>query len=253
VGSWEGWLTKDEIEFIVSNCLGDVEILDGYWFVPDRYHRPFTEIVGKLRQMRNRSEKRGDLLGKNIGKITAASMQGKFMQTYLVDGLRVTGGAFNPVYAATITSRVRLKVAELALENWEDVLMLMVDGILTTRPLGVPKQWKLSHQGKGVVVSHGGYDIEGRETVEKLTESLQESWQDTSYRVRAPRYVSLSEAIESDFFAVAGRVRPEVRARVDQVGKRIWESLPKVCSDLFENQYLSWPLQAPGHKSTLAD
>ena len=242
IGEWEGWLTMDEIRFISKNWLGIVKILYGKWFVPTRFHQPFLELVGFLQNTRRNYEKRGDKLGKNISKITAASLQGKLMQSFLKNGARVTGNAFNPVYAATITSRVRLKVAEIALENYDDILMIMVDGILSTKPLAVPKQWKLEYEGDCVIANHGDYDIAGRVTASNLREALQKDPWATKYALRSPRYVSLTEAIEGKSFHYAGCHRPEVKAGVRRVGKRNWDRLPITCEDVLTKQYESSPL-----------
>lgn len=242
IGDWYGWLTLDEIRFIVKNWLGRVEIEDGFWFVPYRLKRPFAPMVNYLNAVRQYFERRGDKLGKNIGKVTAASLQGKLVQSFIDRGTRVSGNAFNPVYAATITSRVRLKVAEIALENYPDILMIMVDGLLSTKPLAVPKQWKLAHQGKCVIANHGDYDITGRESALNLSQLLQERKQFLDYPLRAPRYVSLVEAIEGGIFRLAGWRRPEVMARVSRVGKRGWDRLPRICEDLLNHQFESRPL-----------
>lgn len=242
VGDWYGWLTVDEVRFITKNWLGRAEILDGWWFVPTRLYRPFERVVGHLYQVRRKFEQRGDKLGKSIGKVTAATIQGKMMQTFLNRGERVSGNALNPVYAATITSRVRLKVAEIALENYDDVLMIMVDGILATKPLAVPKQWKLEHQGDCIVANHGDYDIAGRDTALPLRDMLESRRSYLDYPLRAPRYVSLVEALEGRAFYTAGWRRAETLARVSKVGKRGWDALPRVCEDLLNNQYESRPL-----------
>jgi len=247
VGYWEGWLTKDEIEFVVKNWLGDVEILDGWWFIPTRYRQPFLGLVRSLKRVRKRGERLGDELMKNLGKLVAAAIQGKMMQTYLDKGERVTGSAFNPVYAAALTARVRLKVAEVALENWEDVLMVMVDGVLSSKPMAVPSSWKLAHSGECVVANHGDYSIPGRRTAGRLVRALEEFPWDTSYRLYAPRYESLGEALEAEQFELAGMVRPEVRSKVNKVGKRYWPELPRTCEDLLFNQYESSPLVASEH------
>jgi len=244
VGAWEGWMTKDEIVFVVSNYLGEVEIEDGWWFIPSSYRRPFEKVVAKLGRLRKDTTKKGDWLGGNLGKIIAATIQGKMIQSYINRGVRVSGNAFNPVYAATITSRVRLKVAEAALENYDDVLMIMVDGLLTSSPIAVPKQWKMAHKGDCVVATHGGYDIPGRATLNKFFGTLEESQWDTTYRLNGARYESLAEALEGGSFEMAGRRIPEVRAKVSAVGKRLWDDTPKVCNDLLTKQYKSAPPMA---------
>ena len=244
VGVWEGWLTKEEIEFIVKNWLGDVEILEGVWFIPTRYHHPYHDLVSRLREVRRRGEKRGDVLMKNLGKLTAAAIQGKMMQSFMARGKRMVGNAMNPVYAASLTARVRLRVAEVAMEDWEHILMVIVDGILSSRPLPVPKQWKLAHVGECVIANHGDYSIPDRRTAGRLAIALAENPMSNVYALHAPRYESISESLEAGTFDFACMRRPEVWSRVSKVGKRYWESLPRHCEDLLNNQYNSSPLIA---------
>lgn len=198
-------------------------------------------MVSKLKEVRRQGECGGDRLIKNIGKLTAATIQGKMMQSYLVDGKRVTGNAFNPVYAASLTSRVRVKMAEIALDNWNNILMVMVDGILSKAPLAVPKHWRLAHSGECIVANHGDYSIPNRRVVSKLRRSLEDSPLSTTYAIHASRYESISESLEGGVFEYAGRVKPETRIRVSHVGKRYWPNLPYVCEDLLVEQFSSQP------------
>jgi hypothetical protein len=244
VGIWEGWITKDEIEFVVRNYLGSVEIQRGFWFIPDKYVMPFDSLIKDLIKFRRSAEGSSDMLVNNLGKVTAAALQGRFIQSFMHSGKRVVGNSFNPVYASVITSRVRLRVAEIALDNQEDILMVMVDGILSSKPLVVPKQWKLAHQGSCVIAKHGDYDIPGRRTAVSLKGMLEDYRKDTGYPLTGPRYVSISEAIEGDWFDIACRRRPETKAYVNKVGKRSWDKLPRYCNDLLTKQYESVPLMA---------
>lgn len=244
VGLWEGWLTLDELRFIESNWLGDVEILEGWWFEASRHYYPFRELVRQLREVRRRGERKGDVLLKNLGKLTAAAVQGKMMQSFLANGKRMVGNAMNPVYAATLTARVRLSVAEIAMENWDDVAMIMVDGIIATKPLAVPKEWKLAHSGECVIANHGDYSIPDRRSAGKLVRALEDNPLLTSYRIYAPRFTSLGEAFDGGKFEFACMRRPEVWSKVSRVGKRYWPNLPKTCEDLLTNQYDSYPLVA---------
>ena len=242
VGVWEGWITKDEIEFVVANYLGDVEIEEGWWFEPGGAHRPFSPIVNKLSGLRKQGRKSGDMLVANIGKLMAAALQGRFMQSYVSRGERVVGPAFNPVYAATITSRVRCKVAQVVLDSYEDVLGVMVDGVLSTKPLGLKEGWHLDHTGECVVANHGDYWIEGRRTKRDLRKDLEDYRWQLHYPLRGERKVSLAEGIRSDMFELAGRVSPPSFSRVSKVGKRFWTTHPLVCEDLLTKAFESVPL-----------
>lgn len=245
IGSWEGWLTKDEIEFVVRNWLGDVEIMNGVWFVPTSYHQPYLPLVSKLNQLRQYGKSKGDKLTSYVGKIIPASLQGKMIQSSLIDGKRLVGTAFNPVYAATITSRVRLRVAEAAFGEYKDVLGVVVDGLLTEKPLsikGVGGRWKLEYKGKCIIANHGDYDITGRDTALPLLTLLDDYRKERQYPLRGIRYVSLAEAIEGNRFDLACQKRPESLAWVRRVGKRNWPDLPHTCGDLLDKQYESSPL-----------
>jgi hypothetical protein len=242
VGSWNGWLTKDEIEFIVRNWLGNVEVIYGKWFIPHKYEQPFLPLVSGLNQMRQFGKSIGDKLVNYVGKIIPASIQGKMMQSTVINGKRIAGSAFNPVYAATLTARVRLRDAALALDEYDKVLGVVVDGILAREPMCIDRRWKLEYHGDCVIANHGDYDIEGRDTALPLRKVLSDNSSERNYPLRAARYISLTEALEGSCFAEAGRRRPESYTWVRKVGKRRWDKLPHICGDLLENQYDSYPL-----------
>jgi len=244
VGAWRGWLTMDEMRFIVQNWLGTVEIEDAWWFIPKVTYYPFESLVKNLNAMRQQAKASGDALAAYISKIVPAALQGKFIQTSLVDGTRVAGTAFNPVYAATITSRVRLKVAALALEDHPHVLAVVVDGLISDKPLPVDRKWKLEYSGRAVIANHGDYEIEGRATATPLVKVLGDNYYSSSYPLRGPRYISLAEALAGESFELAGRSRPMAYAKVSNVGKRLWVKLPKICGELLEKQFESYPLAA---------
>jgi len=247
VGVWEGWITKDEIEFLVTNDLGEVEIADGWWYVPAScYSFPFRGMLDTLGRLKQEAKVRGDLVASTIWKLTAASLQGKFMQSNLVWGRWKTGPVFNPVYASVITSRVRLRVAELALQDPDEMLGVAVDGLLSLKKLKVPRNWKLEHEGRCVVANHGDYWMEGRKTKRNLLEDLSKDTLSNAYPLRGERYCSLAEAIRVDGFEAAGREIPEARQRVSRVGKRLWRKLPVTCGDLLSGVYESTPLLPTG-------
>lgn len=242
VGMWEGWITKDEIEFVVTNYLGDVEIADGWWYIPAScYSFPFKDMLGTLGKLKQEGKTKGDVIASTLWKLTAAALQGKFMQSNMIWGKWRTGPAFNPVYASVITSRVRLKVAELALQSPEDMLGVAVDGLLSMKKLKAPRNWKLEYEGSCVIANHGDYWMEGRRTARNLLEDLSKDTLSNIYPLRGERYCSLSEAIRVDGFEAACREIPEAKQRVDRVGKRIWRKLPMTCGDLLKGVFESTP------------
>jgi hypothetical protein len=242
VGVWEGWITKDEIAFLVSNDLGEVEIADGWWYIPADYCVfPFQAMLSTLGKLKQEGKTKGDAVAANLVKLMAASLQGRFMQSNMVWGKWRTGPAFNPIYASVITSRVRCKVAELALQSPDSTVGVVIDGLLSTCKLDVPQQWKLEYKGECVVANHGDYWIQGRHTKRNLLHDLTQYRWSTEYPLREERYCSLAEAIRVDGFEEAGREVPEVWQKVSRVGKRVWKKHPIVCNDLLTKVYESSP------------
>jgi len=242
VGVWEGWITKDEIEFLLTNDLGEVEIADGWWYIPASCHSfPFRGMLDMLGRLKQEGKAKGDLVASTLWKLTAASLQGKFMQSNLVWSKWKTGPAFNPVYASVITSRVRLKVAELAFQGPEEMLGVVMDGLLSLKKLKVPRNWRLEYEGKCVIANHGDYWMEGRQTKRNLLEDLSKDKLSNIYPLRGERYCSLAEAIRVDGFEAACREIPEAKQKVSRVGKRFWKELPVTCGDLLTSVYESSP------------
>lgn len=242
IGVWEGWITKDEIEFVVTNDLGEVEVADGWWYIPvDCCSFPFQDMLGTLGKLKQEGKIKGDMVAANLVKLMAASLQGKFMQSNLVRGKWKTGSAFNPVYAAVITSRVRCKVAELALQSPDSIVGVVIDGLLSTHKLDVPQQWKLEYKGECVTANHGDYWIQGRVTKRNLLEDLVHYRWNTRYPLRRERFCSLAEAIRADGFEGACREVPEAWQQVSRVGKRCWKTRPVVCNDLLTGVFESSP------------
>lgn len=149
-GTWLTFLTIEEVKFIRKHRLGTVEVKDGWFFQP---LMSGTYLYGFL--MRSLFQQRGKIKNAWLPKALGVSLYGKFGQK---DDYGNSGRMFNPVYAAYITSRTRLAVAEYALANPGALVLTTSDGLVTSSPLE-PKclsnhfgGLRLAHFADGVVV-----------------------------------------------------------------------------------------------------
>jgi len=141
-GSWETYLTKNEIDFINKWNLGIFKIEDGWWWIPEyspfrnspyesvEYEaqnilHPFTKTIHKLYTQKQQASSDFEA---NIVKRIMSGIWGKLGE-YTEKGF---GELFNPVWCAEVETNIRLKVAEFVLANnlQEHLLSVVVDGVL---------------------------------------------------------------------------------------------------------------------------
>ncbi|GAG04302.1 unnamed protein product, partial [marine sediment metagenome] len=104
-GTWEEYLTTEDIQFIREYGIGDFKIIDG-WFmnygIKDCF--PFEVAMNRLFGMRATNQ-----FVTRISKSISVGLGGKFGEIK-TDG--TYGDYFNPIYRLMVTSRARLKVAK---------------------------------------------------------------------------------------------------------------------------------------------
>lgn len=125
-GSWETYLTLDEIRFIRQWQIGEVDIIDGWWLMPRTgiTSRPLEKPMLKLLAYKDSD----DELVKRLAKRMSVGIYGKFGEEW---NYRFAPH-FNPCYFAEISTQVRLKVAEFIYKRGlqDNVLEVRVDGVL---------------------------------------------------------------------------------------------------------------------------
>lgn len=148
VGTWETYLTKNEIDFINKWKLGNFEIEDGWWWklgevgtnTNDGYNIMTKKEIESLLSLKTiihnlyiKKEQASTDFEANIIKRIISGIWGKLLETYN-DGF---GANFNPVWASQVETNVRLKVAEFVLANnmQDHVLSVTVDGVLLDKPV----------------------------------------------------------------------------------------------------------------------
>ena len=249
VGSWETYLTINEIEFLKHYKLGKFEIEDMWcWIAHGAQEFPLRNLVEWLYGQKQS----GNELEAQIARRCMAGIWGRFLEFRGKD----FGPAFNPVYGAIVEANNRLKVARVCIENDIKPLHVAVDGVITDKPLAIRTNdelggWRLSHKGKCIIVSSGVVGFEGKQGAEEF--SLRFSWLYEQMKAKpgvteltmekwAP--VTLAKALNTDFNEL-GQVKKLVRSvYLEPDKKRVWKDRPRNASEILSKQYQSAPLEA---------
>jgi hypothetical protein len=250
IGTWRGHLTLDEVNFIEKHKLGTFKLNNG-WFLKFRNHEHiFENVLERLYSYRGQH-----FLTDALAKRMANSLYGLTIQKYQ-DGS--SGKFFNPFYAAIITSRCRLKVAEFILSNelQNHVVSVTVDGCLTEKPVPQSKlgsgmgKWKYAGDDATIVVSPGLIFRADKKphgiNYQVLKELIEKQPNSSIYSVDLEKRVTMSEALRIDFSLIGekhnfGSTVDLNLARTAQ--DRIFKQFPKTGKELLTNQYISEPVQ----------
>jgi len=241
-GEWLGYVTKEEIDLLRRTGIGKVEVLDGWWFVPEYEVYPFREAINKTLKFREAA--RGDKFLRNLYKLIGVASQGKLMSCYYVDGELVSSAIWNPVYATSITARNRIKVAEFCLSHLDHVLHVAVDGVLLNAKVpfrGTVGDMSLSYEGESIVASDGEYYLPGRRPGSYLPEVLSSFSDADGYPRVARGWYSLLEGVETGRFDLVGLPRSFGWSKLSdlQHAVRHFPVLPKKCKDLLDKTFVS--------------
>jgi len=131
-GTWTDYFTTDIINFIERRKLGTFKMDDGWFLNPQTNAKPLEVPLTRLFSYRGINE---DI--KRWSKAMSVGVYGKFCEEH-DDGSY--GKFFNPIYAAMITSRCRLKVAEFIFGRklQGNVISVLVDGVKLNKKITVP-------------------------------------------------------------------------------------------------------------------
>jgi hypothetical protein len=249
VGTWNTFLTKEEIDFIREYKIGSFEIADGWWWIPeDELVYPLEDMIGWLYEQK---EMRSGL-ERDVVKRIIAGIWGKFLEAR---GEKI-GKYFNPVWGAEVESRTRLATAKFVLDNKleDDLLHVAVDGVLTSRPVELVDNskmgdWKLSTTGACFVVSSGVVAIDGKNGVGDFT--LRYDWlmdkildkpDAGEYIMTKPSVVTLGKARVTNHLDQIGQMTDITKAvDVEYELKRSYPEYPKTGRELLRNKYKSIP------------
>jgi len=245
-GSWNTWLTKQEIDFIYKYRLGEFKIKDGWWWKPKDIVRPLFEPIKKLATYRQKSP----LLNRVI-KGGMVSIYGRFLQTYSDGTLAPT---FNPVWGAIIETDSRLEVARFILDNkLEDKLILVsTDGCLVTKQVNLEGQqvgaWILDGTSPALSVSSSmvwyGNKRPNQLTYDDVIEMVHQNPNGQEWHKPVERRAVLAdiEAVGADRLGKKMTVETGFSLPIEH--DRAYKILPSNGSNLLNHQYQSKPLRA---------
>ena len=244
-GVWQTYLTLDEVLFVRQHKLGTVRVLDGWYFTPSKgARRPFH--YGMRRLFRQRERIRNVWLPKSL----SVAMYGKFAQR---DEDGNTGELFNPVYAALITARTRLQMAEYALIQPESLVLVINDGLAFDKPLpydvlgkGLGKL-RLDAFASAVVVGTNVYTMKGvykggpwRPGRFDWLKLLDQQPDTSKFALKHFRYTTMAEGIEGDWDKVGVFDNFDYEFNVNFDHKRLFKKVTRG-GDLLTSQYGSIP------------
>ncbi len=255
IGAWFGWLTKQEIDFVLNYLDAEVSIESGWWFVPDKDVRPYRGSMLRLYDLRQGAKATGDKFGSNLLKLVGVTAQGKFLSSFPSYGKMVGNYMRNPVYAAYVTSSVRCKVGQFILENWGHVLHVAVDGITLDRSVEVPStfgEFSLDSDPAGeecIVAGDGQYWRRSRQSVFQKSTLETYADEDAYPDLRRTGRFGLGQAVAGK--CTLGQVgivmptTPEKRPDGDfSTALRNFSDKPLLCKDLLSKQFESEPRYA---------
>jgi hypothetical protein len=250
-GTWNTFLTLDEVRFIQRWEIGNFRMIDG-WFLRFKHTEfPLRELIENLYLQRSRS----DRILNTFLKRVPSGIVGKFHE-HRDDGL---GDLFNPIYHAVITSNIRLKVANLIYENnaQNNILRINTDGLITDKPLWIARRpgigkWRQVESQASIILSpelvfQGGKHPNGL-TYPRLRSLICRHPKSALYADRRiKKRVSLFEAIRDHELAKLGEMTTR-SGRIDltllaQSQIRNFPKFPRTGEQLIENKYDSTPIR----------
>lgn len=251
-GTWVGTITKDEIDFIQRHELGNVVVLNGWWYFPSAYDRPFKKEVTRLLKLRSWAKLKGYNLLEYAIKTSTARLAGKFLQKSInLDDLQTynAGRHFNPIYATIVMTRVKLSLAEQLFRDKEKILAIVIDGALldgksTVSTSKDPGDLKLSEKGDGVIFSPFTTFLTENRNPFLVKDIIQKDPMKTWYPLPSfgPDRLRLCQAILDNKFEWTGRiVESEAIVEVGNTNDRFWEDKPQYGLDLLLKKYSSFP------------
>jgi len=163
----EGWYWKPEVDAAIrawndgklssKEWEGNIELLESWEFQPYSNVKPFAFIPG-LFQLRKQWKESGNAAEKAL-KFTINSIYGRLAQS--IGGSEEHKPPYHNIgYAGYITSYIRAQLFDAVMQAPEQVIMMTIDGIHSTKQLDLPignglGEWEVE-EFDGVVVAQSG-------------------------------------------------------------------------------------------------
>ena len=239
-GIWWTYLTAKEIDWIVTHG-GWAEIKDAWWFVPSTEVMEFSGVVDKFFKVKRDAS--ADSMEQWTAKVALAGMYGKFLQHRGGRG----GRLYNPVYAAEITSAVRLKVADACMLSPSKIIAVMSDCVVSDGPLSLVDgsglgDWSKTGPSASLWIGPVQYEAEGQDRRFRHIPwkvLLEGDPNALEYTVTRNAPLTLRQAILlNNFDGVGVFADRSITFNVRKLNwKRFWPERPSCGGDLLTRQY----------------
>jgi len=246
-GQWENIpyiISKKQYDGLYKWGIGTFKIYDAWWWKAQEKKYPYRDAVNWLYEQKEK----GVGLEREIPKRQIVGLFGLQLQT-MRDGF---GDYFNPIYGCEIEMNTRIEVFDACMSNNVTPLSIALDGILVDKPMNLRMDdgmgsWKLSHEGKAIVVSTVAVAVEGKESeqdfavgYEGLLEQIKEQPQERVYSKEKISHISLEKAIKDKKLGTIGEVEKISRSiDVAYETKRLYFNRPMTGQELLDNKYES--------------
>lgn len=239
-GTWYTYITVQELDWLRAHG-GEAKVLDAWWFIPHAVVYKYRGVVDKFFKVK-RDAKAGSM-EEWSAKIALVGMYGKFLQ----HRGGYAGRLYNPVYAAEITSRVRLKVADACMTSPGSIIAVMSDCVSSVSPLNLPVggemgEWSPRKASESLWIGPAQYEAEGQDRRFRhipWKKLLREVPSVVDYKVTRNSPLTLLQGIRQNCFEDVGVFADRsVVFNVRKLNwKRFWPKRPSCGGDLLTNQY----------------
>lgn len=249
VGEREVKLNKRLIDYIGLRGIDDLEIQDGYWWVPNKNATiPLKGIIDWLYLEKEKAE--SGSISKSTVKRIMAGIYGKFLEAR--DG--IAGRYLLPIWAEDIETATRIKIMDFIENNNLNVIHIAVDGVVSANPAMIIEdkvlgEWELSNISPCICSGTGNVALEGNPngndfslTYHKVKELIEKNPELTEYKISKLSPVTISEAVNSGKFKQLGQLQ-EIHKYIGigQDEKRCYKIKPKNGGELLNGKFSSEP------------
>jgi hypothetical protein len=255
------WIGKRQIDHALKYKTAKIEVLDGWWWFPDKLVYPLEDMIDYL----FKAKESATGIDKDVYKRILAGIWGKFLfiKQHPKKGENPYGELFNSVYAEEVESGCRCSTSAFVLDHHleKSTLHVAVDGVLSSAPAtildtGQIGEWKLSNVGAAYVISSGICAVQGKDTdiaedkensdfilrYDWLKDQIQRNPNSPCYTMRKLSPVTLQKAISQAKLDRLGE-HEEIERTVDITfeSKRDYDEKPETGAQLQRRKYYSKP------------
>lgn len=159
IGTWDRWINKKMYDHIKEYELGEVEIHQGYWYIPKG--EQYQYLKGAVNWLFNKRINLEGLSKRVVGKIIQA-MYGQSLHRKAND----LGEFFNPQIAAECLTDATISISKTCLERGATPIGVHTDSIVTDVDFGIEDTktlgcWRCDGKGRAISLGNSIICIEG--------------------------------------------------------------------------------------------